>query len=373
MNSPVSLWVSTIAEREPGVFTSAPGAERLSDQAGRIRESFVDAAEQAPSGADPSWFAHQGYVAAAQGRAGAGHLAWERIARRYGDFLAKRRFAGHHIDERKVAYTLGFALGLTDLGKVSRADASQLVSGLVPRPQHRRPLYRSARFWLFTGLLAVFVISYVAAQEVEEPPYATVSEPLPGKLAAQVRTVAAPVSTAVLPNAAAQPAGCPTDVIPSTDPVAQIRALRAECRAQVATRLVLAASPADRARLVEGLAPISGEGVAEVIRRALGDGDSRVVEAAIGAVIARGDRQARQALLGLMRTGDKATRIAAAGALGVLGDKASGQVLVEGLHDPDPQVRIAVQAALSRLVGKDLGPKARPWRRVLEPSASDRD
>ena len=96
-----------------------------------IRAAFDTHASTAPAYADPSWFAHRGYLSAA-GNAGAGHLAWERIAPELLQLRATYTRLGRPFKDHELAFVMAYGLGLTDQGTLSHAAADELADAIMP-------------------------------------------------------------------------------------------------------------------------------------------------------------------------------------------------------------------------------------------------
>lgn len=142
-----------------------------------IRAAFDAYASTAPTYADPSWFAHRGYVSAA-GNTGAGHLAWERIAPELLRLRATYARLGRPFRDRELAFVMAYGLGLTDRGTLSHADADELADSIMPATLKSQPLYRAPVFWMMTMLVGLLDISVAVAISLETPDYPTLSAPL---------------------------------------------------------------------------------------------------------------------------------------------------------------------------------------------------
>ena len=132
-----------------------------------IRTAFDSHASTAPTYADPSWFAHRGYLSAA-GNTGAGHLAWERIAPELLQLRATYTRLGRSFRDHELAFVMAYGLGLTDQGTISHAAADELADAIMPAAREQRPLYRAPVFWMMT-LMAILLDISVAVAISETP------------------------------------------------------------------------------------------------------------------------------------------------------------------------------------------------------------
>ena len=326
-----------------------------------IEAGFAEAQRRATRFADHSWFAWQGYEHACRGREGAGHLAWERIALKHRTLRADR---GSRIDDHKLAYALGFALGLTDQGRSSAAEASQLMGVVFPPARKRAPLYATTRFWLSVALVATFTFSQVGAVEFVEASYPVISEPLTWGQTA-VRPPRQPVAPADVDADRALIEAAATGVMELRDSVTVVRGLPPHRAAHVADALLRRMDAPARVAVVDAVAHMPDDRIGVLIRRALADPDPSVVETALAATVSRGDRESLAAVQPLLRHASPHVRRVAVEALGALGGRDQASFLLPSLHDDSPEVQQAVRAALTVLVGRDLGPKLRPWRAHL--------
>ena len=340
--------------------------EALAQHTEAIAEGFRESRAKAVRHADPSWYAFQGYVRGTpEGFVGAGHLAWERVARRMAEVQRAKRRAGLS-NTRRLAFALGYGLGLRDQGRSSRAGVDALLDALFPPPAARTRIYETSRFWLFVCMLLVFEVSMVAAQEVDSPPYPVWAEPPP-----QECTDAAQHDRAE--GAASQTQVASRLLADAASGIVALDRVRAELQRQppseaasLASQLLARMEPKEGAALVDALSRVPGKPITQVLRNTLGHEHRRVVRAALAALIGRGDRDGVVPISQLMNHADPRVRQLAIEAMGVLVQPKRAWLLIQGLHDSNEAVRRASRTALTQVVGRDLGPRARRWWRHLQ-------
>ena len=251
-----------------------------------------------------------------------------------------------------MAYVMGYGLGLSDHGRVSRCESEALIDTVMPSASMRLPLYRNTRFWLMVCLVTTATLSLAGAAEFEQPEYATLSAPL-----------AHPAAPPIVENAHA--AAGSIDAKLHT-----LRGLDTKRASALATQLLATATESDRIRILDAMSHRKGDSSGQVLVAALADNSTRVVEAALGALVGRGDAQAVPKISHLLTHRTAEVRRLAADALGVLASPKDAAELVDLLNDNDKRVRIAARRALTQIVGRDLGSDKGPWKRHLSRHAS---
>ena len=336
----------------------------LKARVSEIRNAFDAHASTAPTYADPSWFAHRGYVSAA-GESGAGHLAWERIAPELLQLRATYTRLGRPFKDHELAFVMAYGLGLTDQGSLSHAAADELADAIMPAAREQRPLYRTPVFWMMTLMALLLDISVAVAVSAETPAYPTISEPL---------DMAPPSATSVVPAATPKPQPVRKVAAAAIDEfvigAGDLDTAMTELLAQSETERVYTTrdmygrlTGADRAAFVTALADVPGPAISTLIRRAYHADSSAVVLAAIAASVSRGDRLARIGLVSLLDHPEREITLRSLEALAVLGSAREAHAILPALDDTD--TRDAARMALKSILGVDRGISAKSWRRYL--------
>lgn len=319
--------------------------------------------------ADPSWYAYRGYRLSTGDEGGAGHLAWERVADRIATLRENSLRRNLGFNDRRIAYVMGYGLGLSDHGRISLAEAEAVIDTALPGLANTRPpVYRSTRFWLFVSMVFIFELSLVGAAEVEPTQYPVLSAPLlsveegpaPLSTTEAVASAIARVDVETATESALIRAAA-SGAAPIHDLVELLRTIPADQVQSLGGRLMARLGPDDRARLIEGIDALGGQGVNALLRDGLRDTSPAVIEAALGGLVVRGARSALPAIAGLLQHEDARVRRVAAEALGILAGPDNAWQLLEALKDSDNAVRVAARRGLTQIVGRDLGPHARSW------------
>ena len=353
----------------------------LKARASEVRAAFDAQASLAPKYADPSWFAHRGYISAA-GESGAGHLAWERIAPELLRLRTTYARLGRPFRDRELAFVMAYGLGLTDSGTLSHADAEELADSILPSGRGVRPLYRAPLFWMMTMLVVLLDISVALAIAVETPEYPTLSAPLdyatPIESSQELEEDAAdtkPAEPAGLTNDAPAPGKLLSPIRNALQGTGTVDAavtalsrLSEGMSAQLAQELYSGLEGAEQVALVKALGDLPGTEISNLIRRAFHSVDSDVVLAAIGASVSRGDRLAHIGLTSLLGHVHIPIRLRSLEALSIVGIANDAHAILPCLGDE--RTHAAARAALKAILGVDRGKKARQWRRYLHWRAS---
>lgn len=333
-----------------------------------IRTAFDSHASTAPTYADPSWFAHRGYLSAA-GNTGAGHLAWERIAPELLQLRATYTRLGRSFRDHELAFVMAYGLGLTDQGTISHAAADELADAIMPAAREQRPLYRAPVFWMMTLMAILLDISVAVAISSETPAYPTLSAPL------DVAVVEPDNGLSFGAVARATVSSTPKAVQAVIDGTGELSgamsALMSLPEAERAhyTRWLFDSLDGDeRVSFVKALSDVPGPAIATLIRRAYHVGNTDVIMAAISASVSRGDRLARIGLTSLLDHPDVGIRLRGLEALAVLGSSTEAHSILPSLDDPETQE--AARNALKGILGVDRGNRSKSWRRYLHRRAA---
>ncbi|GIW88718.1 MAG: hypothetical protein KatS3mg108_3042 [Isosphaeraceae bacterium] len=151
---------------------------------------------------------------------------------------------------------------------------------------------------------------------------------------------------------------------------------KAEAARELAARLVARKEPlVTRAVICRTLGELRRPEGREALRKACDEAEPLIRAAACRALGKIGDPSDALVLARVMAAdSDSDTRIAAIEALGSMPieDVRILEVLVDGMENPDPGIRLASYQSLQRLIGKDLGPEAGPWRELVGAKAAER-
>ena len=331
-----------------------------------LKDGYDLSIQQAAPQADPSWYAYRGYVEASGG-AGAGHLAWERVAAEVHRVRIDAEKSGRPFDIARMAFAMGYGLGLRDHGRLSIADSELLIEAALPAAPRQTPSYLRMRFWFLVALLCVAEVAVVFTLEHSRPSYANLSEPLvhsprrAGFVAADDEPTSGLSAAAERELVEATAAGTYT-VRQTVDRMAGLPYLQA---ARIATQLFASLKPGDRLALVQDLQRLERATGTPLLMKAMLDSDARVVESAVGILAGRGEQSALPKIIQLLKHESPEVQRVCAEAVGLLGDREDGWHLVALLKSRDAELKKIAHRALVQLVGADHGKTPRKWWKVL--------